>query len=713
MGQEETLNRVDITSSGVQLELLPIHTEDLHVLRSRDQVAVFCRGFCLFTFDLSDRFSRNYCLIQLHLAGQVKLKDLSRLFGLSYQHCSNMLARYKSEGVEGLIEQTVKRFENRRIIDDEIGRVISDLRGSGTSYREISQVIRFRYKKRLKPQSIRAWVYRWNRDDDKAGEFEQLELYGDDGVSSTAQSAGEWRWNGYAGSMILYGMIEWSGFLHPFEEFLTEDEEKKKSSWGVRRLILTLFFLHALRCKSIEQSKHLVGADFREIVGGSFLRLQWLRYGVDELVNHSGFDRAIDAYYRDLLNLTDHGDGLFYTDAHFSSYYGKRRIPKGYDPRRQMGFRGRNTVYLHNSQGENIYLFESPTNTSLSNDIKQLIGDVERLGMELKGKTLIFDRGGYSRSCFEYLRLKKMYFVTYLKNRKKERQVEEREFARYVIETEDGGEEVYRIFEKEKRETHYGGIRIIVFLADDGRQIPVLTNNPYLKKERTVYLLQRRWREENCFKYMIEHFGIDLLTTYKTDQAPDKVVKRVNPERREVDRLIQQKRREMERLQNELAKQLTESGHQSNETINEFLSSQKELGFAIKNIQVDIDYLTRKKSSLSTKVEVNLRDECIIIAQKRRLLINAIKAMNYNAEKWFQLLFKDYHAKLDETLSLIRSLWQQPGRIRYGPRHVEVELDPLDMGSMRASLAKVLEVLRERNHLRLPDGRRIQIYQRQ
>lgn len=160
MGHEEALNRADITSPGVQLELLPIHTEDLHVLRSRDQVAVFCRGFCLFTFDLSDRFSRNYCLIQLHLAGQVKLKDLSRLFGLSYQHCSNMLARYKSEDVEGLIEQTVKRFENRRIIDDEIGRLILDLRGSGTSYPKISQVIRFRYKKRLKPQSIRAWVYR-------------------------------------------------------------------------------------------------------------------------------------------------------------------------------------------------------------------------------------------------------------------------------------------------------------------------------------------------------------------------------------------------------------------------------------------------------------------------------------------------------------------------------------------------------------------------
>ena len=80
----------------------------------------------------------------------------------------------------------------------------------------------------------------------------------------------------------------------------------------------------------------------------------------------------------------DRGDGICYTDGHFSSYYGKRKVPKGYDPRRQMGFRGRNTIFLHNSQGEVLYLFESPVNTSLSNDIEKMTGDVEVLGMEWK-----------------------------------------------------------------------------------------------------------------------------------------------------------------------------------------------------------------------------------------------------------------------------------------------------------------------------------------
>ena len=99
----------------------------------------------------------------------------------------------------------------------------------------------------------------------------------------------------------------------------------------------------------------------------------------------------------------------------------------------------------------------------------------------------------------------------------------------------------------------------------------------------------------------------------------------------------------------------------------------------------------------------------MVIAQKRRLLINAVKAMNYNAEKWFQSQFKKVHRKTDETLSLVRSLWQQPGQIRRHPHLLEIKLRPLDSGSMQESLEKILEKLKENNQLRLPDGRIVKL----
>ena len=79
-----------------QLPLLgPLSWEDLELVRSRGRTVVFCRGFCVSTFEQGDRFSRNFCIVQLHLSGGIKLKKLSELFGLNYQYCSKILVRYK------------------------------------------------------------------------------------------------------------------------------------------------------------------------------------------------------------------------------------------------------------------------------------------------------------------------------------------------------------------------------------------------------------------------------------------------------------------------------------------------------------------------------------------------------------------------------------------------------------------------------------------
>lgn len=108
----------------LQRELLPVEYEDLQVIRSGDKVGVFCRGFCFCTYDMTDRFSRNYCIVQLHVAGQVKVRRLAQLFGLGSQHCSNIVARYKRAGLDGLVERTERRYANRRVIDAEMGEFI-------------------------------------------------------------------------------------------------------------------------------------------------------------------------------------------------------------------------------------------------------------------------------------------------------------------------------------------------------------------------------------------------------------------------------------------------------------------------------------------------------------------------------------------------------------------------------------------------------------
>lgn len=297
--------------------------EDLRLIVSGAEIAVVCRNLCVFIFSRSDRFSRNYCLVQLHIAGGIGLRNLSELFGITYKHCSKILSRFKKEGVDGLREDTSLRFRNRLLISEEIGKFIISEREKGRTFKEISEVIGFKFKRNIREKSIRAWMGRATKSEEPSVQLSLLDMNGEDGCANAAPQ--EWKRNIYAGAMILHGMLEWSGFLRRFLEHVVEDEKTRESSAGVSRVMLTLFFLHALRCKSIEQSKHIVGGDFSFLVGGKFLRAQPLRDAVDEIIWRPGFDRAIDAYYKDLIALTDRGDRIYYTDGHFSSYYGKRK----------------------------------------------------------------------------------------------------------------------------------------------------------------------------------------------------------------------------------------------------------------------------------------------------------------------------------------------------------------------------------------------------
>ena len=91
--------------------------------------------------------------------------------------------------------------------------------------------------------------------------------------------------------------------------------------------------------------------------------------------------------------------------------------------------------------------------------------------------------------------------------------------------------------------------------------------------------------------------------------------------------------------------------------------------------------------------------------------MNALKALNYNSEKWLQKIFNRVHAKQDEVLSLIRSIIRHPGEIRFSETTVEVRLKELPSGVMGRTLDKVLEILQDNNDLKFADGRKLVITQ--
>ena len=695
-------------------------------------IYVFFRHQLFAQYQSNDQYSRNLIMVQLFLCHKVAQKQLSKVFGLTVQHISSLVRKYRSAGSVGIEDNIRVRVNNNRKIKGKIAKaMIKQLElneAQRPSYGLLSKIIKKKYGMSISRQRIGSW---WREQQTKKDEEEaqtepeqqvlialerpqeaEIDLpKAEQSPSESGTRVGEgWQPNSVAGSFMLYAMLEKSQFLKPFLKNLQRARQTGRQS--VERVMLTLFFSHALRLKSIEQTKHLASAHFGPLVLGDFCRQQILRYAIDEMTGHKKFDEVIATHYKNMGRQTDLGDDVYYTDGHFSCYYGKYAIPKGYDAHRQRPARGRNTIYLHNSLGHNILSFESPTNTSLSVDIETLLVKMEQTYGEVKGKTLFFDRGGFSANCFKAIKGKGMYFTTYLKHRKKEGELDAELFEKKKVEL-NGEEITNRLYEKERVTKKYGRLRTIVFIGKQGKQIPVITTNLTLSAAEIVARLQKRWVEENGFKYMGDHYNIDLLTSYKTEEAPDKIMVRQNPHRKAINHEIAIKKGELRELKEQYTIRLrgVKDKDKDEVTIKVFEEQEADLNTAIKTAELELGLRQLEREKIPSKVSSNLKDESVISSQKRRQFINLVKTMNYNCEKWLQELFCQYHRKSDETLSLIRHVLTQPGRIRQRGRTLEVELERLDSEVQAKSLDQVLENLKEHNCLRLPDGRELAIWQ--
>jgi len=714
------------------------HLEVYLIENAEHDIYLFYRGNLFAQYHRGDHYSRNLIIAQLFLCHRVAQKTLSEVFHLTIPHLSYLINNYRRTGSSGIEDNTAVRIANNQKIKGkvaaEITRQLSVEAESRPTYESVRKSIKGKMGIDLSAHRIGCWWRETQKEKQKAKEKKVLQqgnlslvtqsnetpdTQHEAGLETQSETPEEtlkeameqgntWQPNNVAGSFILYAMLSQSDFLAPFVKGIKGTWNKGKNS--VERVMLTLYFIHALRLKSIEQTKHLLAFHFAPLVLGSFYRLQSLRYAIDKITGHKNFDQAVTHHYKNLGQQTELGDGIYYTDGHFSCYYGKYKIPKGYDPRRKQPARGRNTIYLHNSLGHNILSFESPTNTTLSVDIDTLIEKMKETYGSVKTKTLFFDRGGFSANCFKKIKKEGMYFSTYLKYRKKESEVDLELFEEIEIEI-DGQKIKNRIYEKEKKTQHYGVLRTIIFIGKQGKQIPVITTNLHLSSAQIIARQQKRWVEENNFKYAREHFNLDLLVTYKTEPAPDKIMERKNPDRKAINSEISTKKQALKTLKEGYSNQLDSVTEKQTLTIAAFERQEEKLRFEIKILEYEIEKLKLNRKDIPPKVKSNLKDECVITRQKRRLFTNLVKCMNYNSEKWLQNLFCQYHPKRDETLSLIRRVLTQPGRIRQRGQIFEVELERLDSDVQANSLDKVLENLKENNDLNLPDGRKLAIWQ--
>jgi len=69
-------------------------------------IYVFFRHQLFAQYQSNDQYSRNLIMVQLFLCHKVAQKQLSKVFGLTVQHISSLVRKYRSAGSVGIEDNT-------------------------------------------------------------------------------------------------------------------------------------------------------------------------------------------------------------------------------------------------------------------------------------------------------------------------------------------------------------------------------------------------------------------------------------------------------------------------------------------------------------------------------------------------------------------------------------------------------------------------------
>jgi hypothetical protein len=508
----------------------------------------------------------------------------------------------------------------------------------------------------------------------------------------TELDAGASQHSRYAGAMILYAALARLGVWDILARLGANAGPSRRFGWA--QTVASIVFCFALRFRSVEDWKNGLRRDLGVLIGESsapsVLTMRTKIKAVAESVDPVAFSRDMLQRY---LALEPVWEGLYYVDGHFCPYFGQHPTPKGWDGKRRLAAKGHTDVYLHDAKGRVLFFFSQPLNDSLARALPGAVAEI-RLVHGDQPFTLVFDRGGYSGDAFRFLQAAGIGFITYLKGRSARRQYPLKRFHGGWFSFE-GHRHSYRLFEKKTRLKAVGIMRTILFVGDDGQQIPVLTNlAATARPAKVVHCLRLRWRQENSFKFLSEHYAIDQIIQYgATPEAQDRLVP--NPKRKALKEQVRAVSKQIQSLEAELGRALDGNHEGRRRTTRGFKIAQADLRRRIAQQRQVLSRLENRLRHTPGRISAHRVDkQRVLLREDRRLLVNALKLVTANAERILALSFNRVYKCSKDAFSIFRGLLQLPGIVRpIDPDRIEVVLDRPDSDKVATALQELLTEL--------------------
>tara|TARA_B110000902_G_scaffold265976_1_gene352001 strand:- start:122 stop:2521 length:2400 start_codon:yes stop_codon:yes gene_type:complete len=439
---------------------------------------------------------------------------------------------------------------------------------------------------------------------------------------------------------------------------------------------------------NIEQSRTVSLTDLAEFCGKIIKGTDPQR---QKLKNYPSLDHIVDIYQANARLLPD-GPGkekVFYYDPTSVPYTGMHKIMKGWCGSVHGVTKLTYIDAIHTRSGRPCFLQHYTPYYDLRERFFMTLNVFNRLfsASDQTGRSFIIDRGIYGLDTFERFREEGDYLITWEKNYQDDGWDDTKatvDFQKFRTRNKADDLKEYLFSCQETTWSKMTEMRrfIVRAINPSGRsiQLSILCSNPDIIMQEAVLLMFNRWLQENDFKYLNAHFGLNQLTSYavknfETEDFEDKDVDSLNYKklkseltklhkqwaglllkkdksklakefkRRQIRGIVQEKEKlEMDRIQGfeNLIKALTKDELKLRKAI--FKNDEK-----MALIQNNIDTIQQANSQIEIQINDTLRKTSklgLLIEQGFRRHDNAAKALmdglRISASNMFAILIMDF-----------------------------------------------------------------------
>ena len=712
----------------------------ISVAREAGQWIYFCGVQPVFQHAEDDHRSFRMFTAQLVCQGSCRLKDIVRAFGVSKNSVIRGVNKYRASGVAAFYTPRPKRGPS--VITPEVAAQAQQLLLVGSSLREVAQELGLKCDtlrkaiqqgRLIKPSpdqpeesppedSPTAQPLAANDKSTRAVE-DALAVMGTactrpdervlaafgflNGASTRFEAC---RDVAFGGVLCALPALAENGLFRHIHDCLAQ----LCGYYSTLHVIVLLAHMALCRIRTVEQLQYQPPGELGKLLGLDRVpEVRCLRYKLAALCIDDGPEKWAGLLSRDWLEATPELAGSLYVDGHVRLYHGSlTALPKRYVARQRLCLRGTTDYWVNDVLGQPFFAVSRPIDHGLLEALKNDI--VPRLLQEVPGQptaaelaadrhrarfVILFDREGYSPEFFKAMwQTHRIACITYHKFPKDDWPTSE--FAE-IDTTLPGGERVS--LKLAERGTWIGTkknglwVREVRKLTTSGHQVSLISTAYSESAHEDCARLFSRWSQENFFHYMMEHFAIDLLNEYGTEEIPETKRPVVNPRWRELD---SQKRSVKSKLTQRRARfaALTMHPESDESALAQWEKRKAELVEEIEQIEhelMDIDNQLKATPGHLDWDKLPENEKFQRLAPSRKQLVDTVKMIAYRAETALASIVREELARIDDARSLLRDLFCSEADLTpdLDRQVLQVQIHPMSNPRANRAIAHLLEHL--------------------